>query len=671
MIIPVKKLTVVILKDYEEKVLRGLGKLGVVELKKLSEGEVIGFKEKVSEDVSQYMDLLSRFKSLYEKVCPDVCPNIKLYEGEITSKVPYHTLESKLKIYELNINGLTGELKKFSDYLQELEDAKPIVELLSENGIRPGDIGEFKHIFAKIGIVNKEKVPKIEAAIKGLQKFFYKTIELDEEKILLYVGGMVELKGDVEKFLDVVGFKQVSLPENIPAGSEEALKWIGEEIERTKQKITETKNKLDEERSKFLEEVDYLRKAIQTSYKIAWAQNNLLESKGRMMSIISGWVPKDKIPRLNKYFNTIKEETGGKIIVTYVDPERDEEIPTVYRNPKLFRAYESLIRQYGIPNPREMDPTILAGTLWTIMFGYMFPDWGQGIIVILLGILFLKTSKKDLMGIPLKGIGRLLIYAGISATFFGLLTGSFLLLEGFPFNPLWPGLVPDWMHSALKTVVIVWLLKIALYFGIVEITIGMLLNIFINLKNRHVIEALLGEHGLAGLIGFLSLILFGFEFLAAMAPGDKYFTIIPENPFIPITMKIPGLGITPLTYIPIFALIGSLVAIFAKSVMEKEGAAIGISLVIESSLSFLTNFLSYARLAGFALAHMAFASVVGIMIEKGIILGTVGFLGINVFTLTLELMVVMIQSLRLTFYEFLTKFYQGGGELFKPFKISI
>ncbi|MGQ4890876.1 MAG: V-type ATP synthase subunit I [Candidatus Njordarchaeia archaeon] len=669
MIVPVKKLTVVVLKDYEEKILRGLGKLGVVELKKLSEGEIIGFREKVAEDVSQYMDLLSRFKSLYEKVCPEGCPNIKLYEGEITSKVPYHTLESKLKLYELNLKGLINKLKKLEGYVQELENAKPIVKLLSENGVRPGDIGEFRHIFAKVGVIEKEKIPKVESMLKGFQKFFYKIIDFSEDKALLYVGGMVELKGDVEKFLETVGFNEISLPKNIPAESEEALNWIDEEIEKTKKGIEEIKNRLEEEKARFLEEADYLRKAIQTSYKIAWAQNHLLESK--MMSIVSGWVPKDKIPRLNKYFQGIKEETGGKIIVTYADPEKDEEVPTVYKNPKIFRAYESLIRQYGIPDPREIDPTIIAGTLWTIMFGYMFPDWGQGIVVLLMGILFLKSSKKDLMGIPLKSIGRLLIYAGISAIFFGLLTGSFMLLEGFPFEPLWPGLIPNWMHSELRTVIIVWLLKIALYFGIIEITIGMLLNMFINIRNGHITEVILGEHGLAGLVGFLSLITFGFEFLAVMAPGDKYFTIIPDNPFIPIAIKIPGLGLTPWTYLPAIGLIISMIAIFSKSFIEKEGLAIGFSLLIESILSFSTNFLSYARLAGFAIAHMAFASVVGIMMERGIILGVIGFLGINVFTLTLELMVVMIQALRLTFYEFLTKFYKGGGVPFKPFRISI
>ncbi len=669
MIIPVKKLTIVVLKDYEEKILKDLGKLGVVELKKLSEGEVIGFREVVSEDVNKYMELLDRFKSLYNKVCANGCESLKIFQGEITAKVPYHDLDAKLKSHEMEIYGLGNQIKAKEDRREMLVKLRPIVEMLKKNGLKPGEIGEFKHIFSKIGIISEDKVINVEATLGGYEKIFYKIMDFKEGEKLFYVGGLIELKHDVEKFLERIGFNEITLPKEIPPDASESLQWIDEELNKTTEEIEILHDKLNEAKRKFLEEADYLRKAITVSYRIAWAQNNLLRSQ--LMAIISGWAPKDQIKTLNQYFQKVKEETGGKIIVTYSDPLSEEEIPTVYKNPKLFRAYETLIRQYGIPHPRETDPTILAGILWTIMFGYMFPDWGEGIVIIIMGVLFLTSSKKDLMGIPLKSVGRLLVGAGISATFFGLLTGSFFLIEGFPFEPLWPGLVPGWLERAgLNTLVIIWLLKIALYFGIIEITIGMLLNVYNNLRNKHTIEALLGEHGLAGLIGFHSLILIGFEFMAAMAAKDKNFTIIPKNEFIPIAINIPALGSGFLTYIPIITLVLSIIAIFSKAIIEGEGTTIGFSTVFESLLSFLTNFLSYARLAGFALAHVAFSVVVAKLAEElGLIGGVVGLVGLNFFALSLELVVVMIQALRLTFYEFLTKFYEGTGVPFKPFRM--
>ncbi len=675
MIIPVKKLTVLTLKDFEEEIISTIGKLGAVELKKLTEGEIIGFRETTSEEANYYMELWDRFRNLFEKVCPNGCPNMKIYTKSITNKIPYNQLEAKLKPYEMTLLSLLNKINEKKKYLETLEDAEPILKLLIENEINPAGIGEFKHIFARLGYITEEAIPKIQETFKGYEKIFYKIMKVEtseekEEKIILYIGGLIDFKYDIDKFLEKIGFKEIKLPRNIPEQSSEVLNWLKTEKENVKNEIDELTEKFENEKKKFLEEADYLRKAILISYKIASAQNNLLRTKN--MTVISGWVPEDKIPALNKYFNELREKTGNKLIVTYSEPVSEEEVPTVFKNPKVFRAYESLIRQYGIPDPREVDPTILAGLLWSIMFGYMFPDWGEGIVIILMGVYFLKTSKKDIMGIPLKSVGRLLIWAGISAVIFGLLTGSFFLIEGFPFEPLWPGLRPGWLSSEDAAFVIIWLLKIAIYFGLAEITIGMLLSIYVNLKNGHVIEALLGEHDLAGLIGFWSLAILGFEFMGAMAAKDHNFTIIPKTNFIPFEISIPGLGSSPLTWIPAITLVLSLVAIFMKSKIEGEGAIIGGSMVFESFLSFLTNLLSFARLAGFAISHVAFSVVIEMLAHAlGLWGGIFALIALNAFALTLELIVVMIQALRLTFYEFLTKFYKGTGIPFKPFKIPL
>ena len=670
MIIPVKKLTVLTLRDYEEEVLSTLGKLGVVELKKLSEGEIIGFKEETSEEVNIYLELWERFKNLFDRVCPNGCPEMKQYTKPISSKVPHGELSSKLKLYEMTLNGLLDKIKEKESYLEKLTNSKPIIKLLLDNDITPSAIGEFTNIFGKLGYIDKSKIPIVHETLGGYERIFYKIIDYDEEKSILFVGGLIDLMDDVSKFLEKIAFEPIELPEGIPEKKEQIMNWVDSEIEKTKKEINELRSKFDAEKMKFLDEADYLRKAILISYRLASAQNNLLRTKN--MTVISGWVPEDQISKLNEYFEELKHRTGGKIVVTYQDPLSEEEIPTVYKNPKIFRAYETLIRQYGIPSPKEIDPTIVAGLLWSIMFGYMFPDWGEGIVIILLGAYFLLSGKRDFMGIPLKSVGRLLLWAGISATFFGLLTGSFFLIEGYPFDPLWPGLRPGWLMSEDSAFVIIWLLKIALYFGLFEISLGMLFNIYVNLKNNHKIEALLGEHGFAGLVGFWSLAIFGFEFMGAAAAKDGNFTLIPKLNGLPFEISVPGLGSNPLTYIPLVTLILSLFAIFMKSYIEREGVVLGASMVFESFLSFLSNLLSYSRLAGFAISHVAFSVVVEMLAHAlGPSGGIVALILLNFFALSLELIVVMIQALRLTFYEFLTKFYKGTGIPFKPFKIPL
>ena len=94
--------------------------------------------------------------------------------------------------------------------------------------------------------------------------------------------------------------------------------------------------------------------------------------------------------------------------------------------------------------------------------------------------------------------------------------------------------------------------------------------------------------------------------------------------------------------------------------MEDFGSA------IEMFISLLTNMVSYARLAGFSLAHVALAAVCQVLMMKSVTLGLAGLVLMNLLALTIELLVVMIQALRLLYYEFSTKFFSGGGMEYKP-----
>jgi V/A-type H+-transporting ATPase subunit I len=80
--------------------------------------------------------------------------------------------------------------------------------------------------------------------------------------------------------------------------------------------------------------------------------------------------------------------------------------------------------------------------------------------------------------------------------------------------------------------------------------------------------------------------------------------------------------------------------------------------------------LSYARIAGFAIAHAAFALVVGELLHTNPALGIgLGLIFLNMFALTLELLVCMIQALRLLYYEFSTKFFKGTGVPYIPYRL--
>jgi V/A-type H+-transporting ATPase subunit I len=96
-----------------------------------------------------------------------------------------------------------------------------------------------------------------------------------------------------------------------------------------------------------------------------------------------------------------------------------------------------------------------------------------------------------------------------------------------------------------------------------------------------------------------------------------------------------------------------------------DNIMMGFGHALETFISFLTNSMSYVRLAAFALAHAALGL-------SAIILGNMigflpAFLFLNVLVILIEGMSALIQSMRLTYYEFYTKFYTGGGARYRPF----
>jgi len=92
--------------------------------------------------------------------------------------------------------------------------------------------------------------------------------------------------------------------------------------------------------------------------------------------------------------------------------------------------------------------------------------------------------------------------------------------------------------------------------------------------------------------------------------------------------------------------------------------------LFETVIGFLSNTLSYVRMGAFAVAHGALSMVVFIVAEiispaHGVGYWVVVVLG-NLFVIGFEGLIVGIQTLRLEYYEFFSKFFSGGGLRYCP-----
>jgi len=92
--------------------------------------------------------------------------------------------------------------------------------------------------------------------------------------------------------------------------------------------------------------------------------------------------------------------------------------------------------------------------------------------------------------------------------------------------------------------------------------------------------------------------------------------------------------------------------------------------LFEALISLLSNSLSYVRVGAFAVAHAGLSAVIFILAAmvspaRGVSYWVVVALG-NLFVIGFEGMIVGIQTLRLEYYEFFSKFFTGGGARYVP-----
>ncbi len=363
--------------------------------------------------------------------------------------------------------------------------------------------------------------------------------------------------------------------------------------------------------------------------------------------MLVGWIPlKEKAK-----FSKIMDKVDG-IEYSYDEPKKNNRVkpPTKLRNLKIFRPFEYFVSMYGLPNYGEIDPTIFVAITYTIMFGIMFADLGQGIVLAIAGFLMYK-----LKGMPL---GKILIPCGLCGAFFGIVFGSVFGLENV-LDPLYRAIgFSEKPISVMEDVTTI--LLFAIIFGMAMIVIAMLLNIVSNLKQKNYEKSLFGPNGFAGMAIYLTIILVaGSIMLGFSLPLLPTILIGVVLPIIIILFKEP---------------LGNLVSHKKKLLDMSFGEYFMQSFfeLFESILTFFTNTVSFIRVGAFVLVHasmmMVFTSLYDIV--GGGIVGIIIMVFGNVFVTVLEGLLVGVQVLRLEFYEMFSRFYEGGGRKYASINIK-
>ena len=365
--------------------------------------------------------------------------------------------------------------------------------------------------------------------------------------------------------------------------------------------------------------------------------------------LISGWMPK---VRSEQIINDIKKIAGERCYFHEERPEnvtaireKKEKVPVLLDNPDLIKPFEMVVTNFGVPEYTSVDPTLFVAISFLIMFGAMFGDIGQGLILFAAGVVLTKQPRS-----LLSRVGFLMAYCGASATVFGLLYGDFFGMEG-----IMPALWMNPFHNMLS------FLPIAVGLGIVFISLGIMINIVNAVRAQDISKIIFGKTGLIG----------GFIYWMGIALAVRYF-VFKAGP-LPLVLVVLLMGV------PIFLLF---LKVPLEKIMSKRGRMFQegfltyfietVIEVLEIFTGYLANTLSYIRVAAFALAHAGLFLAVFTLADlvKHTVMGSVGSMLIvilgNIFIFTFEGMIVTIQVIRLEYYEFFSKFFEGEGKLYRP-----
>lgn len=533
----------------------------------------------------------------------------------------YNILEVKLRDLHKRRAELAERLSLLERYERILKGLAPLISKLSG----------FKNIESTGLIIDRDKsgvIPLMEVEISRITEGGYQIFkrELDEKSIGVILTYQKDYDEGVRGLLSEEGISEIKLPADY-AGLPffDALKEMVRKKEEIPKEITDIETELnrlsDEWYWKIEELIDVLKDLIDEFKTLDYCTGT------KYCFFIFGWVPKSYLPKLS---NAIKERFDDKVVIRELEIMEDEieRVPVSIKNPKLVKPFEVFMRVLPPPRYDSIDPTPFLAIFFPVFFGLILGDMGHGLVIlIIVTLLYLKfkargeqsESKKNVIQDLLKVFFLCSIYTII----FGFLFGEFFgeLGERFGIHPIILN-----RGRAIKGFLI-----LAVGIGVGHVLLGFIISLINSIR----------WHKGREIIGTFSSVAMLFTLFLLIATLSGY---LPKG----------------------FLSVGIILTIILFPIILLSEGIIGAIELIKS----IGNILSYARLMALGVASVMMTLVANKLGEMtgNIVLGIIVASVIHALNITIGIFSPAIQSLRLHYVEFFSKFYKPGGRKYAPFK---
>ena len=450
-----------------DSVLFFLGDLGVVQC--MNVDEKLDSFDGLLEQYATSCELVNRPQSLFARIEKNLLhleieqiksKKIRAFPHEKTIDETLSKAENELSEIEIITNHLAESLDSYSKIMRKI-DMLLASWKINRKKIPIATITLPKESQIEILKEIELKLVKIETRIKELNNISSRIPKILAKINILIKNLKIKPTGFStnginysldEKFLDFI--EQTILPyeENIRTqktskfSNVKQLLTIKTNIDKMHEQIPKEKNNLIKQTLKLRKLAELERQSIKAKPEFISAKFKLLALRILIEEIeelrkieshlgsvsptvyLEAWVPQK---HLKKVIDGIKEVTKGNCIIKEDPPDPEDTVPTIIKpTPRLFEAFEKLTFSFGYPKPDEINPIFIMAITFPLLFGIMFADVGQGIILIVAGLVLSYFRRKinieevgDIVGYLLMGSGLILL-CGFTSTFFGFLFGD-------------------------------------------------------------------------------------------------------------------------------------------------------------------------------------------------------------------------------------------------------
>lgn len=515
---------------------------------------------------------------------------------------------------------------------------------LEQMDVNLDDIFSLKYVKVRFGRLPKEGYRKL--PYYSGREFSFRAFDFDGEYYWGFYFSPENISKEVDAIFASLHFERLRVPDFVHGTPTQSLARIETHEAQLNAKIEELTTPTKEQTRTDLQTLR--RMCVWLDHK---AQIYNMEKYAQVLGdtfYLSGFVPKAQSKKITERLSHCH---GCKVSDPIASVDAPIPPPTRLKNNWFSRPFEMYVSMYGLPAYKDIDPTSFVAITYSILFGIMFGDLGQGLVVCLVGFLLYKFKKMPL--------GAILQRCGVFSMIFGFLYGSVFGYEEL-LNPVYHAMglagKPLEVLSPESTNFIL-LGSIAL--GVFLILCALVYGMISKARRGYKGELFFSANGLAG-----------FVFYAAIVGGAAALLLLNRNLFTPIFIVI-GIVI-PFLMMYFAEPLSHLVKTHKLHLEDGVGGTLvnGFFEMFDVLLTFASNTMSFLRIGGFVLAHAGMMSVVMTLAEMvGAGAAPVVVIIGNIFVMGMEGLIVGIQALRLEFYEMFSRFFDADGTPFAPLKL--